>query len=76
VIPLFLFTTGAGQILTEKTLDPVFAAPGETPQSTSNNSSAIKNNINIYLTVENSVNKNITIQKADESPTTILVNDI
>jgi hypothetical protein len=33
-------------------------------------------NINIYLTVENSVNKNITIQKADESPTTILVNDI
>ena len=77
VIPFFLFTTGAGQMLTEKTLDPVLAAPGETPsQSTSNNSSAIKNNINVYLTVENSVNKNITIQKADESPTIILVNDI
>jgi inner membrane protein len=77
MMPFLLFTTNAGQLISEKTLDPVVAAPGETPtQNTSNNSSSIKNNINIYLTVENSVNKNISIQKADESPTNILVNDI
>lgn len=77
MMPFLLFTTNAGQLISEKTLDPVVAAPGETySQNTSNNSSTIKNNINIYLTVENSVNKNISIQKAGESPTNILVNDI
>ena len=77
MMPFLLFTTNAGQLISEKTLDPVVAAPGETySHNTSNNSSTIKNNINIYLTVENSVNKNISIQKADESPTNILINDI
>lgn len=77
VVPFSLFTTGAGQILTEKTLDPVFASTGDiSSQSNSINSSAIKNNVNIYLPVENGVNKNITIQRDGESPTTILIDDI
>lgn len=77
VIPLFLFTTNAGQMLSGKILDPIFASSGEvSSQNTSNNSSTVKSNVNIYLTIENSANKNITIQKGDESPTTVLVNDI
>jgi inner membrane protein len=73
ILPLLIFSTPLGSMLTGFNGSSTSFA---TDNQTENNSVEMKSNININLQVSDGDNKNITMEKVNDTVTTVLVKDV